>query len=216
MDGHAHWTLPALPLHLFCPMHVEHTLVVLHATVSLKYAADRHGAMPPQVGGIVAEGSDDRLEMAVTAVARTALLLDGPRRHGWDAQGLSLPPLRPLFRIRQTPGIGVTDLATALGVSASNITQQVEKPVGRGLMKRVERATNRRHACLMIKSIGEQVAGEYVDTARNNLRRALTGMSEPELDQLTTLLARVINRALIQQSNPVPSGRESANVSGTR
>src|SRR5918998_3283031 len=152
-------------------------------------------------GGTVTGHDADRLEHAVTAVARTALLLDGPRLHVWDERGLSLPQLRILFCIRQTPGIGVTDLATALGVSASNITQQVEKLVSRGLMTRAERAENRRHVCLALTPDGEQVAGEYSVTARSYLRRALAGLSEAELDQLTVLLTRLLGQA------PEPAAR---------
>jgi DNA-binding MarR family transcriptional regulator len=146
-------------------------------------------------GGTVTDHDDDRLEHAVTAVARMALLLDGPRLHAWDACGLSLPQLRILFRIRQAPGSGVTEVATALGVSASNITQQVEKLVSRGLMIRVERPENRRYVCLTLTPEGEQVAGEYSVTARSYLRRALLGLSEPELDQLTALLTRLLDQA---------------------
>lgn len=152
----------------------------------------------------MSDHDDDRLERAVTAVARTALLLDGPRLHVWDERGLSLPQLRILFRIRQTPGIGVTEVATALGVSASNITQQVEKLVTRGLMTRVERAENRRYVCLTLTPDGEQVAGEYSVTARSYLRRALAGLSEADLDQLTTLLTRLLDQAPDPAVRPAP------------
>jgi DNA-binding MarR family transcriptional regulator len=153
----------------------------------------------------VVNHEDDRLERAVMAVARTALLLDGPRLHVWDERGLSLPQIRILFRIRQTPGIGVTDVATALGVSASNITQQVEKLVVRGLITRVERADNRRFVSLSLTPEGEQVAGEYSETARGFLRQALAGMSESELDQLTALLTRLIDQAPDPAPRPVPA-----------
>src|SRR5918997_4645099 len=155
-------------------------------------------------GRTVTGHDGDRLEHAVTAVARTALLLDGPRLHVWDERGLSLPQLRILFRIRQTPGIGVTDLATALGVSASNITQQVEKLVSRGLMTRVERAENRRYVCLALTPDGEQVAGEYSVTARSYLRRALAGLSEADLHPLTVLLTHLLDQAPDPAARPGP------------
>jgi DNA-binding MarR family transcriptional regulator len=155
------------------------------------------------VTNTVTNQDDNRLENAVTAVARTALLLDGPRLHVWDERGLSLPQLRILFRIRGAPGSSVTEVATALGVSTSNITQQVEKLVSRGLMTRVERADNRRYVCLTLTPDGEQVAGEYSISARSYLRGVLAGLSEAELDQLTTLLTRVIDQALDPAVRPV-------------
>jgi DNA-binding MarR family transcriptional regulator len=143
----------------------------------------------------MSEWDDDQMERAITAFGRAALLLDVPRLHAWDERGLSLPQLRILFRVRQSPGIGVKDLATALGVSASNITQQVEKLVTRGLMSRVEREANRRYVSLTLTSDGEQMAGEYSVTARSYLRRALAGLDAADLDQLTDLLTRIVERA---------------------
>ncbi len=143
----------------------------------------------------MAEWDDDQMERAVTAFARAALLLDGPRLHAWDERGLSMPQLRILFRVRQSPGIGVKDLATALGVSASNITQQVEKLVTRGLMSRVEREANRRYVSLSLTADGEQMAGEFSVTARSYLRRALGGLDAADLDHLTALLIRVVEQA---------------------
>src|SRR5215207_9246873 len=100
---------------------------------TVRWAVGREGAM-----------ADARLERAVTAFARAAGLLDGPRLRLWEERCLSLPQLRILFRIRQAPGIGGTELAAQLGVSPSNVTQQVEKLVVRGLVARAERETNRR------------------------------------------------------------------------
>jgi DNA-binding MarR family transcriptional regulator len=149
-----------------------------------------------------------RIEQAVTAVARTALLLDGPRLHLWDERGLTLPQLRILFRIRQTPGIGVKDLAMALGVSASNITQQVDKLVGRGLVTRVDRADNRRHVCLSLTPDGEQITGEYAVVARGYLRRALTGLDPTELATLTSLLTRIVAQAPASMPPIDPGSRD--------
>lgn len=146
---------------------------------------------------------EERLDGAVTAFARAALLLDGPRLHVWDERGLSLPQLRILFRVRQMPGIGVKDLASALGVSASNITQQVEKLVTRGLMTRVEREDNRRYVSLSLTQDGEQVAGEFSIAARSYLRRALGGLNSHELDQLTELLTRITENAPDPAAAPV-------------
>jgi DNA-binding MarR family transcriptional regulator len=139
--------------------------------------------------------TDDRMERAITAFSRAAALLDGPRLHVWDERGLSLPQLRILFRVRQTPGLGVKDLALAFGVSASNITQQVDKLVTGGLVARTERQGDRRFVSLTLTADGEQVAGEYSAAARGYLRQALTVLDTAELEQLTRLLTRVVERA---------------------
>jgi DNA-binding MarR family transcriptional regulator len=138
---------------------------------------------------------EDALERAVTAFARAAVLLDGPRLRAWEEQGLSLPQLRILFRIRQSPGIGGKELAELLGVSPSNITQQVDKLVTRGLVARAEREENRRFLSLTLTPAGEQAAGEYSLAARGYLARVLSTLDAGELDQLTALLTRVVERA---------------------
>jgi DNA-binding MarR family transcriptional regulator len=149
--------------------------------------------------------SSEQLEHAVSIFSQAARLLDGPRLHAWDERGLTLPQLRILFRVRQEPGIGVKDLAGALGVSASNITQQVEKLVTRGLMTRVEREANRRYVSLSLTADGEQMAGEYSVTARSYLRRALAGLDAADLDHLTDLLTRVVEQAPDPALSPATS-----------
>ncbi len=146
--------------------------------------------------------TDDQMERAITVFGRAAALLDGPRLHVWDEHGLSLPQLRILFRVRQTPGLGVKDLASAFGVSASNITQQVDKLVTRGLMTRTERQGDRRYVSLTLTADGEQVAGEYSAVARGYLRQALDVLDAVELDQLTQLLTRIVEHAPAPVATP--------------
>jgi DNA-binding MarR family transcriptional regulator len=146
--------------------------------------------------------TDERMERAITVFGRASALLDGPRLHVWDERGLSLPQLRILSRVRQTPGLGVKDLALAFGVSASNITQQVDKLVMGGLMARTERQGDRRYVSLTLTADGEQVAGEYSAAARAYLREALGALTPDELEQLTHLLARVVEHAPSGSASP--------------
>lgn len=140
-------------------------------------------------------GDAERLERAVTAFAQAGRLLDGPRLHVWDERGLTLPQLRILFRIRQEPGIGVREMALALDVSASNITQQVDRLVVRGLVARADRPDDRRHVCLTLTPEGEQVAVEVSQAARAYITDLLACLSADEQEQLTRLLARVLAAA---------------------
>jgi DNA-binding MarR family transcriptional regulator len=147
--------------------------------------------------------NDAQMDHAITAFNRAAALLDGPRLHVWDEHGLSLPQLRILFRVRRSPGLGVKDLAQAFGVSASNITQQVDKLVTRGLVERTERRGDRRYVSLTLTADGEQVAGEYSAAARGYLRQALGVLDADELEQLTALLTRVVEHAPDPSPTPV-------------
>lgn len=148
---------------------------------------------------------DERLDRAVSAFAQAARLLDGPRLHVWDERGLTLPQLRILFRLRQEPGVGVKDLAATFGVSASNVTQQVDKLVGRGLVARADRPEDRRQVTLTLTAEGEQVAGEVSLTARGYLQRVLARLNPDELEALTTLLGRVSESATDLVAAPSPA-----------
>ncbi len=148
----------------------------------------------------------ERLEHAVSVFSQAARLLDGPRLHAWDERGLTLPQLRILFRVRQEPGIGVKELAQAFDVSTSNVTQQVDKLVTRGLLARVERPEDRRQVSLTATEEGQQVAGEISLATRGYLREQLARMDPADLDTLTDLLSRLLAHA----TPPAPSEVSSA------
>lgn len=150
--------------------------------------------------------SDERLDRAVSAFVQAARLLDGPRLHVWDERGLTLPQLRILFRIRHQPGVGVKDLAQAFAVSTSNVTQQVDKLVARGLVSRTDRPEDRRHVMLRLTAEGEQVAGEISATARGSMRAVLGRLTAEEQDELTRLLHRVLASAAEPEGTVAPVG----------
>lgn len=131
---------------------------------------------------------EERLEQAVVTFGQAARLLDVPRLRVWDERGLTLPHLRILFQIRQEPGIGVKELARTFGVSASNVTQQVDKLVARGLVARSDRPEDRRQVLLTLTTDGERLAGEVSLTARGYLRGLLGRLAPADLDELTRIL----------------------------
>ena len=133
-----------------------------------------------------------RLDEAVITFTQAARLLDVPRLRVWDERGLTLPQLRILFQIRQEPGIGVKELARTFGVSASNVTQQVDKLVARGLVCRAERPEDRRQVVLTLTADGEQLAGEVSQTARAYLRGLLGQLPPADLEEMTRLLGRLV------------------------
>jgi len=140
-------------------------------------------------------GTDKRLEQAVSVFSQAARLLDSPRLHAWDERGLTLPQLRILFRVRQEPGIGVKELAQAFEVSTSNVTQQVDKLVTRGLISRAERPEDRRQVALTLTDDGAQVAGEVSLASRSYIRGLLGRMGVADMDTLIALLSRLVELA---------------------
>ena len=147
---------------------------------------------------------DDSLDDAVSAFSQAARLLDGPRLHVWDERGLTLPQLRMLFRVRQEPGIGIKELAQAFAVSTSNVTQQIDKLVARGLVARTERPQDRRQVMLTLTPEGQQAAGEISQAARGYLQRLLSRLSPTEQKELTRLLRRLVESATEQAPVATP------------
>jgi len=150
--------------------------------------------------------TDGRLDEAITVFGKAARLLDSLRLHFWEERGLTLPQLRILFKIREEPGIGVREMAQAFEVSPSNITQQVDKLVARGLVCRAERPEDRRQVAHTITETGEAVAGEISQEAREYTHSLLIGMSSKERDELTRLLQHLLDAA----------GQARASASATR
>jgi DNA-binding MarR family transcriptional regulator len=138
---------------------------------------------------------DERLERTITTFSRAVRLMDAVRLHVWDERGLTLPQLRILFRIRDQPGIGVREMAQAFGVSASNISQQVDKLVSRGWVTRTDRVEDRRQVANTLTEEGQVVASEVSQAGRAYLRGVLGHLSPEEQSALTALLTHVVAAA---------------------
>jgi DNA-binding MarR family transcriptional regulator len=135
------------------------------------------------------------LHDAALVYTRAARLLDPVRLQVWESMGVTLPQLRILFRVRARPGIDVRTLAAGLGISSSAASQQVDKLVARGLVRRSEDPTDRRHVRLELTDLGRQAAGEISRATRARVEAALSALSDDELAELQRLLERVLAAA---------------------
>lgn len=139
--------------------------------------------------------ADEVLDEAVHVFYRAARLMDGMRLHVWDERGLTLPQLRILFRVREQPGVGVRELAQAFDVSASNISQQVEKLVARGLIQRAERPADRRQVAHTLTADGVTAATEITKEGGAYLRNLLGALSAADQARLTEILRTLLDVA---------------------
>jgi DNA-binding MarR family transcriptional regulator len=140
------------------------------------------------------------LHDAALVYARAARLLDPVRLQVWESMGVTLPQLRILFRVRARPGIDVRTLAAGLGISSSAASQQVDKLVARGLVRRSEDPTDRRHVRLELTDLGRQAAGEISRATRSRIEAVLGALSDEELAELQRLLERVLAAAEAEAS----------------
>jgi DNA-binding MarR family transcriptional regulator len=130
--------------------------------------------------------------------ARAARVLDPVRLQVWEGMGVTFPQLRILFRVRARPGTDVRSLAEELGISPSAVSQQVDKLVARGLIRRTEHPDDRRHVRLDLTETGEQATGEISRASRSHVETVLTVLTDDELRDLHRLLRRVLDAAAEQ------------------
>jgi DNA-binding MarR family transcriptional regulator len=123
--------------------------------------------------------------------ARASRVMDPVRLRVWEEMGITFPQLRILFRVRGRPGIDVRGLAEELGISPSAVSQQVDKLVQRGMLKRAEDPDDRRHVRLDLTQTGQQAAGEISRATHVMVESVLSGLSDAELRDLHRLLSRV-------------------------
>ena len=123
---------------------------------------------------------------------RAVGILDPVRLQAWESMGITFPQLRILFRVRRQPGIDVRGLASALTISPSAASQQVDKLVTRGLIHRSEDPEDRRHVCLELTDLGLQAVGEISRSTRSRLGTILSGLADDEIADLHRLLDRVL------------------------
>ncbi|MCL4535857.1 MAG: MarR family transcriptional regulator [Bacteroidetes bacterium] len=142
--------------------------------------------------------SDTLLRDTTTLYIRAAGILDPIRLQVWESMGITFPQLRILFRVRSRPGIDVRGLASAFNISPSAVSQQVDKLVGRGLIRRSEDLEDRRHVCLELTDLGQQAVGEISRSTRSHIEAVLSRLSEEELADLHRLLSRVASAAGVE------------------
>jgi DNA-binding MarR family transcriptional regulator len=148
------------------------------------------------------ERRDTLLHEVALLYTRAARVLDPVRLHVWEERGVTFPQLRILFRIRGRPGVDVRTLAAGLGISASAASQQVDKLVARGLVRRTEDPVDRRHVRLELTESGAEAAGEISRASRSHAEAVLSVLTEVELADLHRLLDRVLSAAEV----PVAGG----------
>lgn len=135
------------------------------------------------------------LHEAATLYARAGRVPDPVRLQAWEGMGVTFPQLRILFRVRARPGVDVRGLAEGLGISPSAASQQVDKLVARGLVRRGEDPDDRRHVRLELTELGQQAAGEISRASRSHIESVLAALSDDELADLHRLLGRVVAAA---------------------
>ena len=126
---------------------------------------------------------------------QAATLLDPVRFQAWERLGVTFAQLRILFYICRKPGVDIRGLAEELGISASAVSQQVDRLVGRGLLHRTDNPEDRRRVALALTDRGVEVTEEVSRASRDRITLLLARLSEEDMADLQRVLERLVGQA---------------------
>lgn len=126
---------------------------------------------------------------------QAATLVDPVRFQARERLGVTFAQLRILFYICRRPGVDVRGLAEELGISASAVSQQVDRLVGRGLLHRTDNPEDRRRVVLALTERGQEITEEVSRASRDRIALLLSRLSQDEMAGLQRVLERLVGDA---------------------
>jgi DNA-binding MarR family transcriptional regulator len=132
--------------------------------------------------------------LVVGRISRLAQLLDTELRAPFAEAGLGQGDFDVLAALRRagapyarTP----QQLLASLMVTSGAVTKQVDRLAGKGLVTREVNPDDRRGRSIALTATGLALVDELIATHLANQQRLLSGLSDSEVAQLTTGLARL-------------------------
>ena len=101
--------------------------------------------------------------------------------------------------VKKNPGIGIKDLASALGITSSAATQQVDTLVKKGFLEREGNTEDRRSLNLRLSAKSEADIKEMKQTFINRLVEFFSVLTDEELATFATLNKKVAEKILNKQ-----------------
>lgn len=102
----------------------------------------------------------------------------------WMELNLTISQLKSLFFITDQGSTNFTKLASALGVTPSNVTGIVERMVEQGLVSRQENPTDRRMLILRATDKGEAIIASLRERRARHISEILAHLSPEELNSV--------------------------------
>jgi DNA-binding MarR family transcriptional regulator len=135
--------------------------------------------------------------------------LDNLRLQMWERSNLTLPQLRVLFQVRNTPGITTAELARTLGTTVSTASGLVIKLEERGLIARHQAPDDRRREPLSLTPGGVVLVGGLSDTTRPFLEGIARRLGDG-IDDASAVLEAVAAAAVAERLAAEPASSEPA------
>jgi DNA-binding MarR family transcriptional regulator len=113
---------------------------------------------------------------------------------------LSMPQLAVLMSVGRNPGIGVGELAEALGVTTPTVSVALRKLEKQGWLRREADPEDRRAARIHLTQKATGLAQKVNTFQRKRIDEFMDALSASEQDQLVNLLEKSINH--LESKNP--------------
>lgn len=139
---------------------------------------------PTNKASAVSESSCERFRLAYLEALRQ---LETLRLAQWENCKVTLPQLRVLLQVRDSPGITTGQLAQSLGITVSTTSGLVAKLADSGLVARGHNEQDRRQIPLELTVEGKAQAGQLADYATPFLHQVAETLGE-RLDATTGAL----------------------------
>jgi len=116
-------------------------------------------------------------------------------QHPLEDSGVTMPQLTLLDWISASPGCGVQDIATGLGLTAPTVSVSVRRLEAAGLVERRPDPQDGRAIQLLLTAQGQALHQRARAFRREKMQRLLAGLSGQERATLLSLLERAISAA---------------------
>ncbi|WP_117208981.1 MarR family winged helix-turn-helix transcriptional regulator [Allorhizocola rhizosphaerae] len=138
--------------------------------------------------------SEDRHELALGMILQLVVVLNEDMTKSLERDGLTNSRAPVVWFLGQNGPMTQKELATAVGVSARNITGLVDALEATGFVARGPHPTDRRATLVSLTALGDKTA-RAMDRDKAELAELLfTGIPERKLDAFVDVLGEVLGR----------------------
>ena len=127
----------------------------------------------------------ENIQRGLAAYWGALAIVDPLRFEIWGKSRITLPLLRVLVQLRDSPGSSTGEIANHLGVTPSAVTGLIDRLVDLKLVRREPHAHDRRMSCNFLEVAGQRALGDAADLGNAFVGEILDEFSEAELAALT-------------------------------
>lgn len=114
-------------------------------------------------------------------------------QHPLQDSGVTMPQLALLDRVAASPGCGIQEVASGLGLTAPTVSVSVRRLEAAGLLERRPDPQDGRAIQLFVTAQGQALHERAHAFRRENMQRLLAGLTTAESATLLALLEKAIN-----------------------